>query len=121
MADEAYTKPTPGPWEFLELGRTEEEYNRGRALTISGGPNHDDIANVFSCDDASVSISRAEAVANARLIAAAPKLLDALKGLTNGMPELLKSIGYADEEQLIENALAVIAEAEPSTSVKESA
>lgn len=69
-------KYTPGPWEFLEAGRTEEEFNRGRALTIGGPrPNNDDLAQVFSRDDATVSVSREEAVANARLIATSPELL----------------------------------------------
>lgn len=71
-------KPTPGPWSFLEEGQTETEYNRCRPLTICGGPNNDDIANVFSRDDATVSISREEAVANARLMASAPAMLEQL-------------------------------------------
>jgi len=48
----------------------------------------------------------------AHAMAAAPEMLDALKGLTHGLPELLKSIGYTDEENLIGKALAVIAKAE---------
>jgi hypothetical protein len=73
---------TSGPWEFLEFGREESDANRGRPLTIGGGPNNDDIANVFSSDDSTVSISREEAIANARLIAASPELLSALETLT---------------------------------------
>ena len=42
-------------------------------------------------------------------IAAAPAMLEALQGLTHGLPELLESIGYTDEEGLIDEALAVIA------------
>lgn len=67
---------TPGPWEFLEAGDTESEFNVGRALTISeGSAPHNDIANVYSCSDATVSITREQAIANAHLIAAAPNLL----------------------------------------------
>lgn len=72
----ATTKHTVGNWEFLEAGCTEDEGNRGRPLTICGGTN-EDLANVYSCDDSTVTISRDEAIANARLIAAAPDLLAA--------------------------------------------
>ena len=80
MADGKHTAHTPGPWEFLEAGRTEEEGNACRPLTICGG-NNDDLANVYSRDDATVAISREEAIANARLIAAAPELLAVLQRL----------------------------------------
>jgi hypothetical protein len=70
-------KHTPGPWVFLEDGRTETPENACEPLTICG-PKADDLANVYSNDDATVSIARAQAVANARLIAAAPDLLEAL-------------------------------------------
>jgi hypothetical protein len=70
--------PTPGPWEFVEAGRTEEEYNVARPLTIGevAWP-HNDIANVFSADDSTVSITREQAVANAALIARACNLVQA--------------------------------------------
>lgn len=65
---------TPGPWEFLEADDPNGEFNACRPLTISGGG--DDLAHVFSADDATVDISRDEAIANAHLIARAPALLD---------------------------------------------
>jgi len=77
---------TPGPWVFLEDGRSEEAPNAGRPLTICG-PDADDLANVYSYDDATVNITRAEAVANARLIAAAPLLLEALVKIANTLDE----------------------------------
>lgn len=49
--------------------------------------------------------------ANARLIAAAPELLEALQAMTHGLPDLLESIGYSDEEDMIGKALAAIAKA----------
>ena len=73
-------KHTPGPWTFLEADNHEDEVNDGRPLTICT-PNNDDLANVYSSDDSTVNIPRAEAVANAHLIAAAPDLLDALREL----------------------------------------
>lgn len=48
----------------------------------------------------------------AHQMAAAPEMHDALKALTGGLPELLESIGYTDEEGLIAVALAAIAKAE---------
>lgn len=52
-----------------------------------------------------------ETQANASLIAAAPELLEALQAMTHGLPELLESIGYSDEEDMIGKALAAIAKA----------
>ena len=74
-------KFTPGPWEFLEADDPNGEYNACRPLTISGGG--DDLANIYSADDATVDITRDAAIANARLIAAAPDLLAALKLVRN--------------------------------------
>jgi hypothetical protein len=73
-------KHTPGPWVFLEDGRTETPENACEPLTICC-PKADDLANVYSNDDATVNITRAEAVANAHLISAAPELLEALIAL----------------------------------------
>jgi len=67
---------TPGPWSFLE-GEDDETPTSG-PLTICDRANLDDLANVYSRDDATVSVPFEEAIANARLIAAAPDLLDAL-------------------------------------------
>lgn len=67
----ANTQHTPAPWTLLEEG--EELLNGSTSLTICG-PQDDDLANVYSSADATVNISRPEAVANAQLIAAAPDL-----------------------------------------------
>lgn len=69
---------TPGPWSFLE-GEDGDTPTSG-PLTITGG-NLDDLANVYSRDDATVSVPFEQAIANAALIASAPELLDALKGV----------------------------------------
>ena len=75
-------KHTSGPWVFLEEGRTEESPNAGHPLNICGpSDNSDLIAELYSCDDATVSTPRAEAIANARLIAAAPEMLLALQAV----------------------------------------
>jgi hypothetical protein len=70
-------KHTPGPWKFLEQGSTEVDGNACRPLTICSASN-EDIANIYSCDDSTVSVSREEAIANAFLMSAASDLLEAL-------------------------------------------
>ena len=69
---------TPGPWTFTETTGTE-------LLIVAGhypGPNHHQIASVtnpdFTCGPFPVDF------ANARLLAAAPELLAALRALVNG-------------------------------------
>lgn len=71
-------KWTPGKWEFLEADYIDEVYDNCLPFTIGGGPNHDDLAIIYSCEDANVSVSRDEAIANAHLIAASPELYEAL-------------------------------------------
>jgi hypothetical protein len=77
---------TPGPWHFLEAGNTESELNEGNPLTICG-PDDDDLANVYSEDDATVSIPRAEAIANATLIAVARTHMPALLAIVDAAKE----------------------------------
>jgi len=77
------SKHTPGPWRFLEADDHNRDDNSCRPITICG-PADDDLANVYSSDDSTVSISREETVANARLIAAAPNLLEAAKDALSG-------------------------------------
>lgn len=77
-AEDHVASHTPGPWHFLEERRTESEHNAGVALTIAS-PAFDDLAAVFSMDDSTVNTPREEAIANARLIAAAPDMAAALK------------------------------------------
>lgn len=72
---------TPGPWEFLEEGRSESEENANRPLTICDAHNYDDLAQVFSTDDSSIKVPRKEAIANATLIAAAPEMFEALRSV----------------------------------------
>jgi len=71
---------TAGTWVFLEEGRTEEDGNACKPLTICS-QSGDDLASVYSSDDSTASVPRAEAVANARLMACAPALIAALIGL----------------------------------------
>jgi len=93
---------TPGPWRVENWKYTESRlaWRRDGVPTIVGG--NDAIAEAFNLyrpnaeDDA-----ESEALANARLIAAAPEMLAALQSLAHPM---------ASDEDL-QNALAVIAKA----------
>src|SRR5690606_32489194 len=90
---------TPGPWDVVTTDYQPRGYPRA-VIAYSDRPqgNHVIAPNVSS-------------EANARLIAAAPDMLAALEHLTRGLPALLESIGYADEEGLIDEARAAIAKA----------
>lgn len=66
---------TPGPWRFLEEGWAESMHGRCEPLTICSR-NNVDLAIVFSADDSTVSTTREQAIANARLIATAPTMYE---------------------------------------------
>lgn len=68
---------TQGPLEILD----------GAFGTIIVADDTNDIAEFFHCDEATVSTSREEALANARLFVAAGGLLEALKVLASRMPD----------------------------------
>jgi len=102
-------KGTAGPWRFLEEGDTESEYNIGKPLTICGG-NDDDLIDVFDNTNSTVSISRGEAIANARLVAAAPDLLAALKAAIE--PTVDDEVDAAERDAIYEQCVAAIKKAE---------
>ena len=97
------TAHTPGPW------RT----NGADVVSNNGSPVSKVILNYNRT--IAFDTERAEAEANASLIAAAPDLLEALKDMTHGLPELLENIGYTDEEGMIEKARAAIKKANGAT------
>ena len=94
---------TPGPWRVEDWKYTDSRFSWRRDGVPTIVSANDAIAEAFNLyrpnaeDDA-----ESEALANARLIAAAPELLEALQNLTHPM---------ASDEDL-QNALAVIAKAE---------
>jgi hypothetical protein len=129
------TAHTPGPLEFLEAGRTEEGFNRGQPLTITEvGGARNDVANLYSADDATVSITREEAIGNARLLAAAYNAFDSAARALNvnavelaermhdgGLAELIKCLeqmtefyvdDYSDRDisKPVKRARAILAE-----------
>src|ERR1700735_3894767 len=84
---------TPGPLEFLERDATEDIWNRGEPLTLADMGTRNDVANVFSADDSSVSITREQAVGNARLLAAAYNAFDsAARALNCNAVELAEAM-----------------------------
>ena len=83
---------TQGPWKFIE--------DDGRQVDDCLGPYticdeaRNDLASVYSRENATVAISRTCAIANARLIATAPDLLKAALMLDS----LETRIDHGDEE-----------------------
>lgn len=90
---------TPGPWEasFIDSLGGPASYCRIRPVSgeMFGQFTSLEIATMYLMDED-------EQQANARLIAAAPELLDALQGL-------VKELSDSDDEGLIENAEPMIA------------
>lgn len=99
---------TSGPWcvedpmdfelTIVEAGKETHEWRFIASCSLPEGDDDQDFTS-------------GEVQANARLIAAAPELLEALQAMTHGLPDLLESIGYSDEEDMIGKALAAIAKA----------
>jgi hypothetical protein len=73
-------KYTEGPWEVIvwETG-----------IYVSGGPADDEIAEFYCRDTSTVDINKDEAIANAQLFLAAPKLLETLKDVDGRISALL--------------------------------
>ncbi len=94
-------KFTPGPWEAID----------GKNLVWVDGPAHNvcDLYHTHIGEDGNEFVSKHNAVANARLIAAAPDLYEALKVIRSLNAKASES-GYTDsaalEELFTANALA---------------
>lgn len=65
-------KHTPGPWAMPDSGQ-------GRISKVKANGGWDGLIATADCGD--YARSRSEGLANARLIAAAPELLEALQGI----------------------------------------
>jgi hypothetical protein len=93
MIAQTATKHTPGPWEFSYVPG---EY--GHVITIVEG----EIAETFR-----ETVGEEQAVANARLIAAAPELLEALSAILQD----IKRRKYNLAENIIDFGMQTIAKA----------
>jgi hypothetical protein len=104
---------TPGPWrltlEPTELPGVNVRFciDTDYAINIAGGQSQEHLGG------ASGAIFEEECRANARLIAAAPELLEALKAMLSHTAELDPMQGYRPEEDFIavKQASAAIAKA----------
>jgi hypothetical protein len=93
---------TPGPWVAFIEG---EEQQFGTSHVISAGPHMATVAEVplssvasIHGEDGETEITAEQAKANARLIAAAPKLLQACAAAIAGFPGWQRMIHAAYEE-----------------------
>lgn len=102
------SKHTPGPWEIVQMDhgivvRTESpkktRYDASRYAVVGG----------FERSDPE---QLAEAIANARLIAAAPDLLKSLVDLVGLANAAMREVGEYDIETELADARAAIAKAE---------
>lgn len=107
---------TPGPWDFVaEDGLGCFVYTTAKARPEGRATDDDDIASVTWRG------THPESVANARLIASSPRLLEALRGLIRALPESWGDfvtngrIRLELEEADVDAAIAAIREAEGMT------
>lgn len=108
---------TPGPWEVF----IDDSGGKWSGWPLSIGAAYDDDKFVVRTGgqwpyEWDRKTSQSEAVANAHLIAAAPDLLDAVKGMVSMYVELVESgdAGFWDAEKVLEviAARAAISKAE---------
>ena len=84
-------RPTPGPWRYVVLGRTKRRVEMGAVVADSSTrPGSDEDVQHYGGHMVCESVSPV----NARLIAAAPDLLEALDALE-------KSFGSQTDEDLV--------------------
>ena len=102
------SKHTPGPWEVVNNPPNEDG---STATSIYGSDQY--VADVYCGYAGSKNMPNAEAAANARLIAAAPELLEALDGMIQvyGGDRDWNGPKHSTELELIAMARAAIAKA----------
>lgn len=96
------SKHTPGPWAMPDSGQ-------GRISKVGANGGWDGLIATADCGD--YARSREEGLANARLIAAAPNLLEALKTARSMLAICAGPIPSNDERDAIAWADAAIAKA----------
>lgn len=98
----AQTKHTPSPWVVRVMGAQVVAIDAPNGDQTIGHSRWKELATAYGCDDA-MEDGEAVALANARLIAAAPELLEALRFIIDLLP--------ADPGGAINVARAAIAKA----------
>lgn len=91
-------KHTPGPWEIRDVNVT---------FISIGAPEHHSLADTWAIDE---GVTTEQLHANARLIAAAPELLEALEQISHAEAATYDDI-HAAIQDLVGIARAVIAKA----------
>jgi hypothetical protein len=91
---------TPGPW-LIEESSNEDEFAN------VFGPNDRPVAGIYIENDGSETPSE-EDTANARLIAAAPEMLQALKDVSNAYQEMfaVMPVAFQTYDSIVESAIA---------------
>lgn len=99
---------TPGPWKpgLNKAFSTVLDGYEGKAIYPSKGNNHIAWANIAKGNG---HIDMEMAVANARLIAAAPEMYDFLKSLTSFSGEILLATLGEEGKKIYNEALGIIA------------
>ena len=113
------TKHTPGPWKVSDKMMTDElvcrhdtlgawvhscRYIEGAGKLLATAPSNEPIGT--GCSGHPQVESRDEMLANARLIAAAPELLDALKGLFEHCTMIHRAWGDGSNQKEADAAIA---------------
>ncbi len=107
------SKHTPGPWSYRKVPRKQEwEIDTKRCPNL-GHESWTGMSVVFGCDDYP-KMGKIAGEANARLIAAAPDLLEALQAMLSEFNEQMAGI-VNDEFAVIAKARAAIAKATGET------
>ncbi len=110
------SKHTPGPWKAVrpkEGGCLDQKENRLIGTTINNHLYH--IAETFQYRNGEFNAPDGVSIANARLIAAAPDLLDVVKPLLEAywnMAQMLQTDLQFQGDQLTQRAQAAIANSE---------
>lgn len=105
------SKHTPGPWR---------SHTNGSDFFVTATDFHGANGKVAKCYVADVQKFRNESgedecQANAKLIAAAPDMLEALKGILNSFHESVKTTASLDEFPSLKAVQAAIAKAQGTT------
>ena len=105
------SKHTPGPWEARRVNYQEWDIDRLGSVPLLGFAGWEGMATVYGCDDQPEE-GALVAEANARLIAAAPDLLESLKSCEKQLTALsFKSAHVGDVLKALREARAAIAKA----------